>query len=707
MSGPPDGAAAGGSSLVSGPGAADAVVMPDHVLAPGMPDGDARGGDGGVEPGGAGSGIDRMRLRSFIGLTLGLVGPRANLAVSGVLLTLLVTSRTSSAVAITFALTANRLIGWMAYPMLGRASDRTQTKAGRRAPYMAAGLLIMGVCTWSYTLVGGFWPLVGLIVLVKTSSVVFGLTNVAVIPETFGKSRTLKAAALIGVLGILVSLVIKGTVIATWKTGVPSTWDLAFRMAGGFMVVVAVIVLLLVRESPAARGLAERDRKREVPWRDELAAVMHVPNATVLVTGVFVFWAGLSATGYLAIVYFQKVQHAGANAQTIAGWVSGVPVVMLGLALGYGLSRVMTRKQIAVMTPLAGAAVSVVQFTTTHIWQSVVLAFVGGPLFGAFVISLAPMLLQLLPRAGGIGELLGKLVAPFSLFAVAFSFLAAWVVDLTGDYRTIWLFPAGAGVVQAVVMCWLRIPEGQERAEMGDLVERMGESVLTQVTDRKRSLLGGEVTIDDADAASVFDMARDLLGNPYAEGTGSPARASAARAVTVVRHIVRPAVPSDHDAILGVVTDAFSAGGRDPQEEIAIVRDSWASGAVVAGGDLVAVVEGRVVGHVMAALGDLDGREVVGIAPLAVAPDHQGQGVGTSLMTELLRRLEAAGRPLAVVLGDPAYYERFGFEPAGSLSMVYPPVGADDAHFMVRRLPAYDPSYTGAFRYCWERPPAE
>lgn len=242
---------------------------------------------------------------------------------------------------------------------------------------------------------------------------------------------------------------------------------------------------------------------------------------------------------------------------------------------------------------------------------------------------------------------------------------------------------------------------------MGDLVERMGESVLTQVTDRKRSLLGGEVTIDDADAASVFDMARDLLGNPYAEGTGSPARASAARAVTVVRHIVRPAVPSDHDAILGVVTDAFSAGGRDPQEEIAIVRDSWASGAVVAGGDLVAVVEGRVVGHVMAALGDLDGREVVGIAPLAVAPDHQGQGVGTSLMTELLRRLEAAGRPLAVVLGDPAYYERFGFEPAGSLSMVYPPVGADDAHFMVRRLPAYDPSYTGAFRYCWERPPAE
>jgi hypothetical protein len=159
--------------------------------------------------------------------------------------------------------------------------------------------------------------------------------------------------------------------------------------------------------------------------------------------------------------------------------------------------------------------VSLVQFTTTHIWQTVVLAFVGAPFFIAFAISLAPMLLQLLPRSGGMGELLGKLVAPFSLFAVAFSFLAAWVVDTTGDYRVIWLFPAAAGLVQAVVMCWLRVPPGHERAELQGLFERMSESIMTQVTGRNRPLLGGVVTAEDADAASLFDMARNVLGNPY------------------------------------------------------------------------------------------------------------------------------------------------------------------------------------------------
>ena len=73
-----------------------------------------------------------LRLRSLVGLTIGFVAPRANLAVSGVLLTLLVTHRSANALAITLALTGHRLVGWLLYPVLGRASDRTRLAAGRR-----------------------------------------------------------------------------------------------------------------------------------------------------------------------------------------------------------------------------------------------------------------------------------------------------------------------------------------------------------------------------------------------------------------------------------------------------------------------------------------------------------------------------------------------------------------------------------------------
>lgn len=71
-------------------------------------------------------------------------------------------------------------------------------------------------------------------------------------------------------------------------------------------------------------------------------------------------------------------------------------------------------------------------------------------------------------------------------------------------------------------------------------------------------------------------------------------------------------------------------------------------------------------------------------------------------MRELLDRAEASKYPLVVLLGDPAYYGRFGFEPSGPLGISYPPVGEGNAQFQVRRLTTYDPSYHGRLTYCWE-----
>jgi Na+/melibiose symporter-like transporter len=473
----------------------------------------------GVATGGetADSRVDPLRLRSFVGLVLGLIGPRANLAVSGILLTLLVSHRTgANALAVSFALSSNQLIGWLAYPVFGRASDRTRSAVGRRAPYMASGLFVMGACTYSYTLVGGYWPIVALIGAVRLASVVGGLTNIAVVPEVFGKSRTLKAAAIIGVLGTALGLVIKGTVIATWKQSDPSTWNLPFRVAGIVMIAVSVAVLILVREVPAARKMADRDRTVSRPWHAELRDLLSSPNGKVLLGGVFLFWAGVTATGSLAIVYFEKILHAGAVTQTILGWATGGPALLIGVPVGYLISRVLTRKQVAILMPALGAVLSVLQYFVHAIWQSVILGFVSAPLLSAFVISLAPMLLQLLPRSGGFGELLGKFVAPFSLAGIAFSLLAALAVNETGNYRTIWLFPAAAGVLQAIIMCWLWVPEGQAHVRNQGIGNRFVDSVYDQIMDGNRKLFGGQVTSEDADGASLFASARNLLGNPYA-----------------------------------------------------------------------------------------------------------------------------------------------------------------------------------------------
>jgi predicted N-acetyltransferase YhbS len=166
---------------------------------------------------------------------------------------------------------------------------------------------------------------------------------------------------------------------------------------------------------------------------------------------------------------------------------------------------------------------------------------------------------------------------------------------------------------------------------------------------------------------------------------------------------VRATVEDDHDEVLALVRAAFSDESRDGSEEVDIVLDTWAGGASVLPIDLVAVVDGRIVGHVLGARGQLGQHGVLGVAPLAVAPSHQGRGIGTQLMRELLDRSDAAGWPMAVLLGSPDYYGRFGFEPSGPHGIVYPPVGAGNPHFQVRRLSSYDGRVEGSFSYCWEQ----
>jgi putative acetyltransferase len=166
--------------------------------------------------------------------------------------------------------------------------------------------------------------------------------------------------------------------------------------------------------------------------------------------------------------------------------------------------------------------------------------------------------------------------------------------------------------------------------------------------------------------------------------------------------VVRKATPADRDAILALVLAAFSSVDHDGHEEVEIVTSTWGLGATALDLELVAVMDEVIVGHVLAAWGDLGGRDVVAVAPLAVLPSHQGLGIGTALMTELLRQAEVAALPLVVLLGHPEFYDRFRFEASGPLGIAYRAVGEGNPHFQVRRFGGYDESYRGDFTYCWE-----
>jgi putative acetyltransferase len=165
---------------------------------------------------------------------------------------------------------------------------------------------------------------------------------------------------------------------------------------------------------------------------------------------------------------------------------------------------------------------------------------------------------------------------------------------------------------------------------------------------------------------------------------------------------VRPAALSDHDAILALVGQAFTSPDHDGQEEVQIVLDTWRLDAAIPGLELVAVDGSAVIGHALGARGRPGSPGVVAVAPVCVSPGRQGQGVGSALMTDLIDRAEQQHWPAVVLLGEPGYYGRFGFQTAGPLGIVYETVGKGSPFFQIRPLSAYESSVRGVFRYCWE-----
>lgn len=80
---------------------------------------------------------------------------------------------------------------------------------------------------------------------------------------------------------------------------------------------------------------------------------------------------------------------------------------------------------------------------------------------------------------------------------------------------------------------------------------------------------------------------------------------------------------------------------------------------------LVAVLEEQVVGHVAFSPVTCEGFPIgLGLAPVAVAPERRRQGVAAELIRRGLERCRGTSGRVVVVLGEPHYYRRFGFEPA-------------------------------------------
>ena len=131
--------------------------------------------------------------------------------------------------------------------------------------------------------------------------------------------------------------------------------------------------------------------------------------------------------------------------------------------------------------------------------------------------------------------------------------------------------------------------------------------------------------------------------------------------------IIRETLPADFDDISRCILSAFQNDG-----EVALVRQLRADNDVVI--ELVAEEAGSIVGHVVVSHLSLNPNislQCGGVAPLSVLPGHQSTGIGSQLMETVIEKSRDARLDALFLLGDPAYYYRFGFK-VTDISSDYP-----------------------------------
>jgi putative acetyltransferase len=146
---------------------------------------------------------------------------------------------------------------------------------------------------------------------------------------------------------------------------------------------------------------------------------------------------------------------------------------------------------------------------------------------------------------------------------------------------------------------------------------------------------------------------------------------------------IREERPEDIGAIRKVNEEAFTQAFGQAHEADLVDRLRKSCPGLQS---IVAMKGDIVVGHILFSPVKIEGDRIVegmGLAPMAVLPKFQRQGIGTRLVQAGIEMLKNRSWPFIIVLGHPEYYPRFGFERASHKGIRSQWDGVPDEAFMI------------------------
>lgn len=161
---------------------------------------------------------------------------------------------------------------------------------------------------------------------------------------------------------------------------------------------------------------------------------------------------------------------------------------------------------------------------------------------------------------------------------------------------------------------------------------------------------------------------------------------------------IRAEKPSDYDAIYDVNFQAF-----EQENESRLVGAIRKGGSFIPELSLVAVKGDQIVGHIIFSAVAIQAKQgdipALALAPMAVLPQYQNQGIGYELVERGLMESKRLKHEIIIVIGHPEYYPRFGFKPARSQGLEAPFSVPDEAFMALELVPNALNAISGIVKY--------
>jgi putative acetyltransferase len=165
--------------------------------------------------------------------------------------------------------------------------------------------------------------------------------------------------------------------------------------------------------------------------------------------------------------------------------------------------------------------------------------------------------------------------------------------------------------------------------------------------------------------------------------------------MTLMNTLIRPEEPADYPRVYAVNASAFETPAEAKLVEV-LRREAHPYISIVA------EKNGEITGHILFSPVILSGHtdlKIMGLGPVAVVPDKQGNGIGSALIKAGLETCRDLGYGAVVVLGHKDYYPRFGFTPSVGYGIGCEYDAPPEAFMVIELVPGYLRGAKGTIQY--------